>query len=276
MYLHVDIIGRIWMNVSVLPSSVLKMYTCVTIAGSGFHGHSNFDFPHGPAGGSSMNDFIPGPQLSHPPDLPNSLMSQDKPLSHNINDTIPHSAGGDQTHSALQMALHGSPHSNQSGPSLHSSSQSGPSLLPGGQAGPPSHPGGQSGLVHSGPLPQRQAPPPQHPPQQQPQTPGNHPHGDLSFTPGNSLDASGDMPEPSLDLLPELANPDELLSYLDPPDLPNNSSDDLLSLFENNWGHVQCTLDTHLYGLWATRANTAWINSKMHSLVSSSSCTVTV
>lgn len=35
-------------------------------------------------------------------------------------------------------------------------------------------------------------------------------------------------------LLPELANPDELLSYLDPPDLPANSNDDLLSLFENN------------------------------------------
>uniref|UniRef100_A0A8C1ALA5 Zinc finger, MIZ-type containing 1a n=1 Tax=Cyprinus carpio carpio TaxID=630221 RepID=A0A8C1ALA5_CYPCA len=37
-----------------------------------------------------------------------------------------------------------------------------------------------------------------------------------------------------LSLLPELANPDELLSYLDPPDLPSSSNDDLLSLFENN------------------------------------------
>ncbi|RXM92498.1 Zinc finger MIZ domain-containing protein 2 [Acipenser ruthenus] len=35
-------------------------------------------------------------------------------------------------------------------------------------------------------------------------------------------------------LLPELTNPDELLSYLGPPDLPSNSSEDLLSLFENN------------------------------------------
>ena len=35
-------------------------------------------------------------------------------------------------------------------------------------------------------------------------------------------------------LLPDLTNPDELLSYLDPPDLPSNSNDDLLSLFENN------------------------------------------
>uniref|UniRef100_A0A3B5ATR3 Zinc finger MIZ domain-containing protein 2-like n=1 Tax=Stegastes partitus TaxID=144197 RepID=A0A3B5ATR3_9TELE len=37
-----------------------------------------------------------------------------------------------------------------------------------------------------------------------------------------------------LQLLPELTNPDELLSYLGPPDLPNNNNDDLLSLFENN------------------------------------------
>lgn len=35
-------------------------------------------------------------------------------------------------------------------------------------------------------------------------------------------------------LLPELTNPDELLFYLGPPDLPSSSNDDLLSLFENN------------------------------------------
>ncbi|PWA14842.1 hypothetical protein CCH79_00020208, partial [Gambusia affinis] len=53
--------------------------------------------------------------------------------------------------------------------------------------------------------------------------------GDGSF----GLGGSTDVPEPSLDLLPDLTNPDELLSYLGPPDLPNNN-DDLLSLFENN------------------------------------------
>uniref|UniRef100_A0A8C9W2B3 Zinc finger, MIZ-type containing 1a n=1 Tax=Scleropages formosus TaxID=113540 RepID=A0A8C9W2B3_SCLFO len=90
--------------------------------GNSYQGHGNFDFPHGNPGGTSMNDFMHGPQLSHPPDLPSSLMNPDKPLSHNMPDT----------------------------------------------------------------------------------------------------------------LLPELANPDELLSYLDPPDLPSNSNDDLLSLFENN------------------------------------------
>ncbi|XP_034027269.1 zinc finger MIZ domain-containing protein 2-like isoform X3 [Thalassophryne amazonica] len=54
--------------------------------------------------------------------------------------------------------------------------------------------------------------------------------GDSSF----GLGGPADVPEPSLDLLPELTNPDELLSYLGPPDLPNNNNDDLLSLFENN------------------------------------------
>ncbi|XP_015201822.1 zinc finger MIZ domain-containing protein 1a isoform X7 [Lepisosteus oculatus] len=90
--------------------------------GNSYQGHGNFDFPHGNPGGTSMNDFMHGPQLSHPPDIPSSLMNPDKPLSHNMPDT----------------------------------------------------------------------------------------------------------------LLPELTNPDELLSYLDPPDLPSNSNDDLLSLFENN------------------------------------------
>ncbi|XP_067430862.1 zinc finger MIZ domain-containing protein 2-like isoform X2 [Thunnus thynnus] len=55
-------------------------------------------------------------------------------------------------------------------------------------------------------------------------------HGDGSF----GLGGTAEVPEPSLDLLPELTNPDELLSYLGPPDLPNNNNDDLLSLFENN------------------------------------------
>ncbi|XP_069373579.1 zinc finger MIZ domain-containing protein 1-like isoform X1 [Paralichthys olivaceus] len=179
--------------------------------GNSYQGHGNFDFPHGAPGGTSMNDFMHGPQLSHPPDMPNSMMTQDKPLTHNMPDSLPHSAGNDQSHGPMQQSLHAPP-----------------------------HPGSQSGqqLHHSGPpLPSRQAPPPQQQQQQQQQPgPNNHPHGDLTFNPSSSLDsqAGSDMPEPSLDLLPELANPDELLSYLDPPDLPSNSNDDLLSLFENN------------------------------------------
>lgn len=165
-----------------------------------------------------MNDFMHGPQLSHPPDVPNSMMAQDKPLSHNLSESvscpsilfsncnfsrfffflemlikdlrscckkitcpnlqIPHSASNDQSHGTLQQSLHASP-----------------------------HPASQSGqqLHHSGPpQPSRQAPPPQQP-QQQP-GPNNHHHGDLSFNPSSSsLDsqAGSDMPEPSLDVSPD-------------------------------------------------------------------------
>uniref|UniRef100_A0A672YVR2 SP-RING-type domain-containing protein n=1 Tax=Sphaeramia orbicularis TaxID=375764 RepID=A0A672YVR2_9TELE len=61
-------------------------------------------------------------------------------------------------------------------------------------------------------------------------------HGpQLSHPPDISLCFSAKLVvSSSSQLLPELANPDELLSYLDPPDLPSNSNDDLLSLFENN------------------------------------------
>uniref|UniRef100_M3ZLT6 Zinc finger, MIZ-type containing 1a n=1 Tax=Xiphophorus maculatus TaxID=8083 RepID=M3ZLT6_XIPMA len=152
----------------------------------------------GGGGGPPMNDFIHGPQLSHPPDGPGGLLPQDKPLSHGMNDAMSHS---DQSHNSMQPSMHASPH-------------------PGSQSGPPLHHSGQSGqpLHHSAQS-------------------SHHPHGDLSFNPSSDTQmAQGaqDMPEPSLDLLPELANPEELLSYLDPPDLPSNSNDDLLSLFENN------------------------------------------
>uniref|UniRef100_A0A8C5A1Y5 Zinc finger MIZ-type containing 1 n=1 Tax=Gadus morhua TaxID=8049 RepID=A0A8C5A1Y5_GADMO len=168
--------------------------------GQGYGGHGNFDFPHGNPGSTSMNDFMHGPQLSHPPDMPGNLMSQDKPLSHNMPDSVPHPASTDQSHSSLQQTLqHASPHHgnhpHQGGPQLH-------------HGGPPQ--------------PLRQPPPSQ---QQQ-----QHQQQQLHLDSGSG----SDMPEPSLDLLPELANPDELLSYLDPPDLPSSSNDDLLSLFENN------------------------------------------
>ncbi|XP_075300909.1 zinc finger MIZ domain-containing protein 2 isoform X1 [Opisthocomus hoazin] len=91
----------------------------------------------------------------------------------------------------------------------------------------PSHPPVQPGLhppVPAQPLHHRSAParPPLAPP------------ADLTFPPAPGMAATGDGSEPALDLLPELTNPDELLSYLGPPDHPSSSNDDLLSLFENN------------------------------------------
>lgn len=70
----------------------------------------------------------------------------------------------------------------------------------------------------------------------------------------------------SSQLLPELANPDELLSYLDPPDLPSNSNDDLLSLFENNWGNSDRHTDFYSDSLQSPAANPYLTNTKMHSL----------
>ncbi|XP_056387334.1 zinc finger MIZ domain-containing protein 1 isoform X2 [Hyla sarda] len=170
--------------------------------GNNYQGHGNFDFPHGAPGGTTMNDFMHAPQLSHPPDMPGGMSSLDKPLSHSMQDSMPHVGNSEQPHGSMPQGLH------------------------------PPHPGSQPGqpLHHGGPAPQ-----PRHPPQA-----ANHPHGDMGFNPSSVLEGQPggqgppDMPEPSLDLLPELTNPDDLLSYLDPPDLPNNSNDDLLSLFENN------------------------------------------
>uniref|UniRef100_A0A8C4YMJ4 Zinc finger MIZ-type containing 1 n=1 Tax=Gopherus evgoodei TaxID=1825980 RepID=A0A8C4YMJ4_9SAUR len=157
--------------------------------GNSYQGHGNFDFPHGNPGGTSMNDFMHGPQLSHPPDMPSSMAALDKPLSHPMQESVSNLTPG---LSVFPYPLH-----------------------------------------HSGPPTQQSRQPPQ-------AASSNHPHSDLTFNPSSALEGqaggqgASDMPEPSLDLLPELTNPDELLSYLDPPDLPSNSNDDLLSLFENN------------------------------------------
>lgn len=145
------------------------------------------------------------------------------------------------------------------------------------------HPSSQSGqpLHHSGPPSQQSRQPP-------PAASGNHPHSDLTFNPSSALEGQAggqgapDMPEPSLDLLPELTNPDELLSYLDPPDLPSNSNDDLLSLFENNWNYVYSPIPftcSHVCGCTARNLNTPFPQKKkknsqvdpmVHSLLSSS------
>ncbi|XP_032059989.1 zinc finger MIZ domain-containing protein 2 isoform X1 [Aythya fuligula] len=86
------------------------------------------------------------------------------------------------------------------------------------------------------PLPHRPAPPTRPPPGPS-APPGGH-GPDLAFGPAPPMAGSSEGPEPALDvsygLLPELTNPDELLSYLGPPDLPSSSNDDLLALFENN------------------------------------------
>lgn len=64
---------------------------CFYLSGNSYQGHGNFDFPHSNSGGGPpINDFMHGPQLSHPPDVPNNLMGPDKPLSHGMADSVRH------------------------------------------------------------------------------------------------------------------------------------------------------------------------------------------
>ncbi|XP_027560053.1 zinc finger MIZ domain-containing protein 2 isoform X4 [Neopelma chrysocephalum] len=109
-----------------------------------------------------------------------------------------------------------------------------PAQLPPSGRMEPSHPPVQPGL-HSTPSGSQPAPMlhPRSAVARPPLGPQAH-AADLAFPPAPSMATAGDGSEPALDLLPELTNPDELLSYLGPPDLPSSSNDDLLSLFENN------------------------------------------
>ncbi|XP_051896890.1 zinc finger MIZ domain-containing protein 1-like isoform X6 [Pristis pectinata] len=168
-----------------------------------YSGQGNFpDFPHGTVTNTSINEFMHGPPLSYPSDIPN--MTPDKPLGHSMSDQIPHSATIDQSHPTMQQGVHAPHLGNQSGQPLHHRSPS------------------------------------QHQRQLQQAGSNAHSHGELTFNPSSVMEGqpggqgAADVPEPSLELLPEITNPDELLSYLGPPDMPNNSNDDLLSLFENN------------------------------------------
>ncbi|XP_067285189.1 zinc finger MIZ domain-containing protein 1-like [Pseudorasbora parva] len=134
-------------------------------------------------------------QGSHLSRSPADLLTSESGLTHTLHDTPPHPLSTDQSHNPLQHSMHRPPNSQP--------------------------------LHHSAP-----PPPCRPPPTQQSSAPGVHMHPEMTFNlEGQS---SADVREASLDLLPDLMNPDDLLSYLDPPDLPSSSNDDLLSLFENN------------------------------------------
>ncbi|XP_048875364.1 zinc finger MIZ domain-containing protein 2 [Brienomyrus brachyistius] len=173
-----------------------------TQTGSAYPNQQGFsDFPNAP-GTPTLAEFSTGPPpLSYQSDLPSGLLTPEKPAGHPMPAQMAHPGRMDPSHNPLQQQQQPPPQQQQQPQQ--------------GLHGAP-HLGGPGGPTHS------------RNPSQNPRV-----HADSSFglgTPG----APGEVPEPSLDLLPELTNPDELLSYLGPPDLPNNSNDDLLSLFENN------------------------------------------
>ncbi|XP_053510795.1 zinc finger MIZ domain-containing protein 2 isoform X12 [Artibeus jamaicensis] len=172
--------------------------------GSSFLGPGTFpdSFPPTTPSTPILPEFTPGPPpISYQSDIPSSLLTPEK--------STPSLPG------QMTSAGHLDPAHNPGPPGLHTPTLGGP-------------PGTQ--LHHPNPLPATR----------QPLGPvSSGPVGELAFHAaagmmGPPLSGAGEAPEPALDLLPELTNPDELLSYLGPPDLPANSSDDLLSLFENN------------------------------------------
>uniref|UniRef100_A0A8C6VQ08 Zinc finger MIZ-type containing 2 n=1 Tax=Naja naja TaxID=35670 RepID=A0A8C6VQ08_NAJNA len=187
---------------------------------STFSGTYPDSFPTVNPGTPTLNEFNPGPPpISYQSDIPGSLLTPEKPTVPSIPGQMPPSSRMDpSSHSPVQQGLNNPNLSNQPGqqPPQQQQQQQQPQLH---HRNPPLPP-----------PPSRQAP-------GQSGTGGPAHGGELPFNPGPGMGVPPgpvDGPEPSLDLLPELTNPDELLSYLGPPDLPNNSNDDLLSLFENN------------------------------------------
>uniref|UniRef100_A0A667FWZ5 Zinc finger MIZ-type containing 2 n=1 Tax=Lynx canadensis TaxID=61383 RepID=A0A667FWZ5_LYNCA len=168
--------------------------------GSSFLGPGTFpeSFPPATPSTPALPEFTPGPPpSSYQSDIPSSLLTPEK--------SVPCLPG------QMPPAGHLDPAHNPGAPGLLA-----PSL--GGAPGPQLH--------HPNPPPASR----------QPLGPvSSGPIGELAFS-----TATGVMGPKLLmallcpQLLPELTNPEELLSYLGPPDLPTNSNDDLLSLFENN------------------------------------------
>ncbi|XP_005549720.2 zinc finger MIZ domain-containing protein 2 isoform X2 [Macaca fascicularis] len=173
--------------------------------GSSFLGPGTFpeSFPPTTPSTPTLAEFTPGPPpISYQSDIPSSLLTPEKSTTCLPGQMAP--AGHlDPTHNPGTPGLHTSNLGAPPGPQLHHSN-------------PPSASRQSLGQASLGPT------------------------GELAFSPATgvmgppSMSGAGEAPEPALDLLPELTNPDELLSYLGPPDLPTNNNDDLLSLFENN------------------------------------------
>ncbi|XP_073741176.1 zinc finger MIZ domain-containing protein 2 isoform X2 [Callorhinus ursinus] len=172
--------------------------------GSSFLGPGTFpdSFPPTTPSTPALPEFTAGPPpSSYQSDLPSSLLTPEKAAPCLPGQMAP--AGHlDPAHNPGPQGLHAPSLGGPPGPQLH-------------HPNPPPASRQPLGPVSSGPI------------------------GELAFSAatgvmGPPMSGAGEAPEPALDLLPELTNPEELLSYLGPPDLPTNNNDDLLSLFENN------------------------------------------
>ncbi|XP_066209781.1 zinc finger MIZ domain-containing protein 2 [Saccopteryx leptura] len=172
--------------------------------GSSFLGPGTFpdSFPPTTPSTPTLPEFTRGlPPISYQSDIPSSLLVPEK--------SAPSLPGQMAAAGHLDLGHNPGP------PGLHTPSLGGPPAPQLHHPNPPPAPRQPLGPVSSGPVSELAF------------------HGATGMM-GPPMSGAGEAPEPALDLLPELTNPDELLSYLGPPDLPANSNDDLLSLFENN------------------------------------------
>ncbi|XP_042329201.1 zinc finger MIZ domain-containing protein 2 [Sceloporus undulatus] len=200
------------------PPSASSGNSDFTGQNSNFSGPGTFpdSFPTVNPGTPTLNEFNQGPPpISYQSDIPSTMLTSEKPPAPSITGQMPSSNRMDaSSHNPVQQGLNNPNLGSQPGQQQQQQQQ-------------------QQQLHH------RNQPPPQSRQPMGQSGSGGQTHGsqDLAFNPSAGMGVPPgpvDGPESSLDLLPELTNPDELLSYLGPPDLPNNSNDDLLSLFENN------------------------------------------
>ncbi|XP_043940162.1 zinc finger MIZ domain-containing protein 2 isoform X1 [Protopterus annectens] len=180
--------------------------TDYTNQNSSYPGQGSFPdgLPANTASTPTLPEFAAGPPpISYQPDIPSGPLTPDKPLAPSMQGQMPQPGRLDPSHGAMQQGLHGASLVSQSGQPLHH----------------------------------------RNPPQQQRQqiqavVVGGPGHGEITFNPSAAMTAHtgvqvpGEVTEQALDLLPELTNTDELLSYLGPSDLPGNNSEELLSFFD--------------------------------------------
>ncbi|KAJ6636874.1 hypothetical protein lerEdw1_013941 [Lerista edwardsae] len=199
-------------------------------AGSGSSDYtSQNSFPTVNPSTPTLNEFNPGPPpISYQSDIPNSLLTPEKPPAPSLPGQMPPSSRMDPSHTPVQQGLNNPNLSSQPGQQLHHRNSAPPqSRQPMGQSG-------SGGQAHG---------------------------GDLAFNPGPGMpgqpgmSGAGEGAEPSLDLLPELTNPEELLSYLGNSDLPNNSNDDLLSFH---------ALPREIHGTWEKPTEPACTEASRH------------
>ncbi|XP_056628097.1 zinc finger MIZ domain-containing protein 1-like [Triplophysa dalaica] len=179
----------------ILPN-VMDMIAQLAPGASSYHNNSQQLNNNSPGNGYQGHRTFGGYPHGNPASS-SEFMQASHNHEHTIQEPTPHAVRTVQSHNPLQHSMHGPASSQQ----FHHSA--------------PRHPC-------------------RPPPNQQNSAPNSHTRPEMTFNPNPQGQGGSDIPEASLNLLPDLMNPGDLLSYLDPPDVRSGSNDDLLSLFESN------------------------------------------